>query len=116
HKVRQVLLDMTSRQRRDDLRRCSAPLDAHDPDALGTFDRADTTHDPERLSALTELHDEIEKLPADQRMVFELHYYSGCSQVENAQILELSRKQVSRLWLAATGHLARWLEGFDGPT
>ncbi len=116
HKVRQVLLDMAGRQRRDDQRRCAAPLDANDSAALVFFDLADTTYDPARLTALTELHDEIEKLPADERMVFDLHYYGDFSQVEIARMLELSPKQVSRLWLAATGRLAKWLDGFDGPT
>jgi DNA-directed RNA polymerase specialized sigma24 family protein len=42
HKVRQVLLDMASRQRRDDLRRCRGPLDADDSAALAAFDPPDT--------------------------------------------------------------------------
>jgi RNA polymerase sigma factor (sigma-70 family) len=107
HKVRQVLLDMASRQRRDDLRRCAGDLDGNEP--------PDTTNDPERLAALTELHDQIEKLPAEGRTVFDLHYYGGFSQVEIAHMLELSPKQVSRLWLAATGRLAQWLDGFEPP-
>ena len=112
HKVRQVLLDMASRQRRDDRHRCAGPLDGDDSAALAFFDPADTTHDPARLAALTELHDEIEKLPDDQRTVFDLHYYGDFSQVEIAQMLDLNRKHVSRLWLAATGRLAKWLDGF----
>jgi RNA polymerase sigma factor (sigma-70 family) len=116
HKVRQVLLDMASRQRRDDLRRCRGPLDADDSAALAAFDPPDTTHDPQRLASLTELHEQIEKLPADQRTVFDLHYYGGFSQIEIAQMLELNPKQVSRLWLTATGRLAKWLDGFDAPT
>jgi RNA polymerase sigma factor (sigma-70 family) len=114
HKVRQVLLDMASRQRRDDLHRRAGPLDANDSAALAACDRADTTHDPARLAALTELHDQIEKLPAEQRTVFDLHYYGGYSQVDIAQMLKLNPKQVSRLWLAATGRLAMCLDGFDG--
>ena len=75
------------------------------------FDQADTTHDPGQLAQLTEFHEQIEKLPEDQRRVFELHYYGDFSQAEIAQMLGVHRKQVSRLWLAATGRLARWLEG-----
>jgi RNA polymerase sigma factor (sigma-70 family) len=116
HKVRQVLLDMAGRQRRDDLHRGEGRVDGDDSAGVAAFDRADTTHDPERLAALTELHDQIEKLPADQRTVFDLHYYGGFSQAEIAQMLELYPKQVSRLWLAATGRLAKWLDGFYPPT
>jgi RNA polymerase sigma factor (sigma-70 family) len=113
HKVRQVLLDMASRQRKDDLRRRTGAPDADDSGGLPAFDKADTTHDPLRLAALTELHGEIEKLPDDQRIVFELHYYGDFSQVEIAQMLKLHKKQVSRLWLAATVRLAQWLDGLD---
>ena len=52
-------------------------------------------------------------MPNDQRMVFELHYYGDFSQAEIAQMLTLHKKQVSRLWLAATGRLAQWLEGLE---
>jgi RNA polymerase sigma factor (sigma-70 family) len=112
-KVRQVLLDMAQGQRRVDVRRRDGPLDAAEPAALASFDQADTTHDPGRLALMTEFHEQIETLPADQRQVFELHYYGDFSQVEIAQMLGLHRKQVSRLWLAATGRLARWLDGAD---
>ncbi len=110
-KVRQVLLDMAQRQRRLDARQGQAPLDGGGSDVLADFDPADTTHDPGRLAVLTEFHEEIEKLPEDQRRVFELHYYGDFSQAEIAQMLGVHRKQVSRLWLAATGRFARWLEG-----
>jgi RNA polymerase sigma factor (sigma-70 family) len=113
HKVRQVLLDMASRQRRDDRHRYAGPRQAVESGAPAAFDRADTTHDPQRLALLTEFHEQIEKLPAEQQRVFELHYYGGFSQAEIAQMLELPRKQISRLWLASTGRLARWLDGFD---
>jgi RNA polymerase sigma factor (sigma-70 family) len=116
HKVRQVLLDMASRQRRDDMHRCAGPLDADEPHALAAFDQADSTHDPSRLAALTELHDQIEKLPVNERIIFDLHYYGGFPQVEISQMLGLNRKHVSRLWLAATGRLAKWLDEFDSST
>jgi RNA polymerase sigma factor (sigma-70 family) len=115
-KVRQVLLDMASRQRRDDARRCAQPAEADDSDAVAAGDWLDTTHDPERLAALTELHNQIQGLPPDERTVFELHYYGDFSQVEISQMLDLNRKQVSRLWLAATGRLAKWLDEFGAPS
>jgi RNA polymerase sigma factor (sigma-70 family) len=114
-KVRQVLLDMARGQRRRDAHRQDGPLDAGEPEALAAFDQADTTYDPTRLARLTEFHHQIAQLPADQRTVFELHYYGDFSQAEVAQMLGLHRKQVSRLWLAATGRLAQWLEEFTAP-
>jgi RNA polymerase sigma factor (sigma-70 family) len=114
-KVRQVLLDMAKGQRRVDAHRRDGPLDAAESEALAAFDQADTTHDPGRLALLTEFHEQIGRLPEEQRMVFDLHYYGGFSQTEIAQMLEMHRKQVSRLWLAATGRLARWLDESDAP-
>ncbi len=114
-KVRHVLLDMAQGQRRIDARRREGPLDAADSEALAAIDRADTTHDPGRLALLTEFHEQVGKLPDEQRIVFDLHYYGGFSQAEIAQMLEVHRKQVSRLWLAATGRLAHWLDGSNAP-
>lgn len=115
-KVRQVLLDMARRQRQGDARRGQRPVDADEPDGPAELDLADTTHDPGRLAVLTEFHEQIEKLPEDQRRIFELHYYGGFTQAEIAQMLGLHRKQVSRLWLTATGRLARWLDGLAAPS
>jgi RNA polymerase sigma-70 factor (ECF subfamily) len=115
-KVRQVLLDMAQRQRRADARRGGPPAAGGDSDAATDLDPSDTTYEPGRLAVLTEFHEQIEKLPEDQRRVFEMHYYGDFSQVEIAQILGLHRKQVSRLWLSATGRLARWLEDVAAPS
>jgi DNA-directed RNA polymerase specialized sigma24 family protein len=73
----------------------------------------DDTHEPSRLAVWTEFHGEVEKLPWEERLVFDLHYLGEFSQAEVAQLLSLHPKRVSRLWLAATGRLARWLDGFE---
>jgi RNA polymerase sigma factor (sigma-70 family) len=113
-KVRQVLLDMAQRQRRVDAR-LNEPRGAEETDSPVDLDQPDTTHDPGQLALFTEFHEQVETLPEDQRRIFEMHYYGGFSQAEIAQILGLHRKQVSRLWLAATGRLALWLEEFAAP-
>jgi RNA polymerase sigma-70 factor (ECF subfamily) len=115
HKVRQVLLDIAKRQRREDAHRYRPPVETGDSNALPAFDRADTSNEPGRLAVLTEFHQQVEKLPDDQRTVFELRYYAGFSQVEIAQIRGMPPKQVSRLWLAATRRLAQWLKDFAQP-
>jgi RNA polymerase sigma factor (sigma-70 family) len=115
-KVRQVLLDMAQRQRRTDARRGRGMRGPGDSDGPADLDPSDTTYDPGQLAVLTEFHEQIEKLPEDQRRIFEMHYYGGFSQAEIAQVLGIHRKQVSRLWLAATGRLAQWLEGLGAPS
>jgi RNA polymerase sigma factor (sigma-70 family) len=111
-KVRHVLLDIAKRQQRDDARQHQAP--PHDSgDHSKAVDPSDTSNDPARLAVYTEFHQRVGTLPSDERTVFELLYYGGYSQAEIARILGLPPKKVSRLWLAATGRLARWLKGFS---
>jgi RNA polymerase sigma factor (sigma-70 family) len=113
-KVRHALLLIARRQRRHDAPRLNGPLDANEPNALDAFDRGDSTDEPGRLAILSELHGQVELLPDPEKLVFGLHYYLGLTQVEAAEIMGLSSKQVSRLWLQATRRLAKWLKDADG--
>jgi RNA polymerase sigma factor (sigma-70 family) len=113
-KVRLALLQIAKRQRRHDVRRLDGPLDADEPEALEAFDCPDTTNDPRRLAILSEFHRQVEKLPDDEKRVFEFHYYLGCTQAETALLMELHPRQVSRLWIEATRRLAEWLKNADG--
>ncbi len=74
---------------------------------------ADESLDPGRLALLTEFHRQVENLPNDQRVVFDLHYYTDLPQVEIARLLGLHPRKVSYLWVAATERLAEWLDGLD---
>jgi RNA polymerase sigma-70 factor (ECF subfamily) len=116
HKVRQVLLDMARTQSKADKRqaRALAKADSSGSDGQPVLDPGDDTNEPSRLAIWTEFHEEVEKLPENQRLVFDLHYVGEFSQLEVAQLLNLHPKKVSRLWLSATGHLAQWLDGFQG--
>jgi RNA polymerase sigma factor (sigma-70 family) len=103
-KVRQVLLDMASRERRRRGREAVAAGDDSLPD-----EPADQTHDPARLALWTELHRRVAALPEPERAVFEMHYYLGLPQAEVAQALGLHPRKVSYLWVAATEKLAAGL-------
>ncbi len=111
--VRRILIDLARQQRRDDARRRDVPFEMGESGTPKEFDVADTTHDPVRLALLTELHQQIQILPIDERSVFEIRYYGGYSQAEIAEILRLHPRTVSRLWHAATSRLAAWLGGFE---
>ena len=111
HKVRQVLLDMAGHQKRRDERLRDADARVREGPARG--DPADESLEPGRLALLTEFHRQVENLPADQRTVFDLHYYTDLPQVEIARLLGMHPRKVSYLWIAATERLAEWLEGLD---
>lgn len=89
HKVRQVLLDLVGKARRP---------------AAGVPE-GDDSGDPVRLAQWTEFHDRADRLPADERRVFELCYYAGLSQREAADLLGEHPRKVSRLWVTATERL-----------
>ena len=112
-KVRHVLLDMARTQTRHEQRRAQGP---HEPSGSGRgteLELEDDSHEPSRLAIWTEFHREVEKLPRDERLVFDLHYLGEFTQAEVAQLLSFHPKRVSRLWLLATGRLAQWLDGFQ---
>jgi RNA polymerase sigma factor (sigma-70 family) len=111
HKVRQVLLDMAGRQKRDDVRQRDGLL--HAAEAPARVEPCDTTFEPGRLALLTEFHRQVENLPHDERTVFDLHYYTDLPQAEIARVLGLHPRKVSYLWVAATERLAQWLDGLD---
>jgi RNA polymerase sigma factor (sigma-70 family) len=111
HRVRQVLLEMARSQTRRDGRFAQMPQDEGESAAAPPSGAEDTTQDPAALVFWTDVHREVEGLPPDQRMVFDLHYFAEIPQAEIARLLDLRPKQVSRLWLSATLHLAERLEG-----
>jgi RNA polymerase sigma factor (sigma-70 family) len=114
HKVRQVLLDLAMRQTRDQARWRQELPSAEGSSAGASLFGGDTTHDPARLAFWTEFHQEVARLPDHERIVFDFHYFAEFPQADIAKLLNLHPKQVSRLWLAATGRLAEWLDGVEG--
>lgn len=113
HKVRHVLLDLARRKTREDAR-VRRPIGVgDDSNSPSRFEPGDATDDPAQLAFWTEFHREVASLPDPERAVFDFHYYAEFSQAEIALLLNLHPKQVSRLWLSATGRLGRWLKGLE---
>jgi RNA polymerase sigma factor (sigma-70 family) len=71
----------------------------------------DTTHDPDRLSAWTKFHREVEELPALEREAFDLLFYQELSQAEAAAVLAVSVRTIKRRWQAARLRLVQNLGG-----
>jgi len=113
HKIRQVLLDMAERQRKQDGREVHRTFGEssgdHTAPAAGQY-----THDPKRLALWTEFHAKVATLTDDERAVFDMHYYLELPQAEIARLLGLPPRQVSRRWIAATDKLAEGLADAPG--
>lgn len=104
HKIRQVLLDMADRQRRQLSREgMGIGLEAGSGQV---GEPGQQTLDPARLAQWTEFHEQVAELRDDERAVFEMHYYLDVPQAEIAKLLDLSPRKVSRLWIGATEKLA----------
>ncbi len=92
--IRRRLLDLNRRHRQPH----------RDPLPLG---RGEGVVDPvagdaeAELDLWAELHEAVETLPADQREVFCLRFYHGWSLPQLAELLQVSTRTVTRLWLRA---------------
>jgi len=72
----------------------------------------DLSHEPCSLAQWSELHQQIESLPDEEREVVGLLFYQGLSQADAAEILNVSVRTVQRRWHAALCKLHRvWSEG-----
>lgn len=105
HKIRQVLLDMATKQRRIDRRETFLSRgDSHDGGDRSGLGSQTVPH--ARLAQWTEFHNKVGRLEESERTVFEMHYYLGLPQAEIAKTLDLHPRKVSYLWIAATEKLA----------
>jgi RNA polymerase sigma factor (sigma-70 family) len=77
-------------------------------------EKSDTTHEPGRLAAWTEFHEQVEKLPEEERDVFDLLWYQELTQAEAAAVLEVAEITVRRRWLAARRRLGAILRKAQG--
>ena len=68
---------------------------------------------PETLASWAEFHEQVEKLPDDQREVFQLLWYSGTTQREAAELLDISERTVLRRYCRARLQLKDALYGTD---
>lgn len=75
------------------------------------LDQADADDGPSRLAFWTEFHQEIDRLPDEDREVFDLLWYQGLSQAEAGKALGISDRTVKRRWQAARMRLYQSLRG-----
>jgi RNA polymerase sigma-70 factor (ECF subfamily) len=76
---------------------------AHEPLAAG--------EEPGQLEAWAAFHDQVERLPAEDKEVFDLLWYQELSQAEAAALLKVSERTIKRRWASARLRLHKSLQG-----
>lgn len=84
---------------------------ARDSSGPGLEEQPDVRSEPGSLAQWSELHQQIDALPDDEREVVGLLYYQGLTQAEAAQVLDTSVRTVQRRWHAALCKLHRVWNG-----
>src|SRR5204862_2838941 len=64
-------------------------------------EKADLTHNPAALAGWCEFHEQVRKLPDEEREVVDLLFYQGLPQADAAQLLGVNVRTVQRRWQAA---------------
>ncbi len=72
-----------------------------DPSATGADDPPDRTEDADELERWCAFHQEVERLPVEEREVVGLIYYHGWKQTEVAELLDVTVRTVQRHWQKA---------------
>ena len=67
----------------------------------------DETYDPQRLGRWTEFHEYVERLPDEDRALFDLLWYQGLTLGEAAELLCASERTIRRRWKTARVKLYR---------
>lgn len=63
------------------------------------------TAEPQSIEDWTAFHEQVEKLPDEEREVFGLLWYGGLNQSEAAKVLGISLATLKRRWQSARWHL-----------
>jgi RNA polymerase sigma factor (sigma-70 family) len=69
----------------------------------------DTAGTPDELDRWSAFHEEVDRLPADQREVVSLIFYHGLTRAEAAHMLQVSERTVRRQWRSAMALLHQHL-------
>ena len=89
-----------------------APGDTAEGDAMLIHERAaDLQSGPQDLAQWTKFHEMIDRLPDDERAVFDLIWYQGLSQEEAAELLDVNVRTIKRRWREARVQLHEALGG-----
>jgi RNA polymerase sigma-70 factor (ECF subfamily) len=110
--IRRELLDLARRcgaaKRRGDV-----PLAASD--STQGFDPPASAEDADELERWQRFHEEVEKLPVEEREVVSLRFYHGWSEAQIAELFGVTERTVRRRWAAGCARLADALGELPAP-
>jgi len=112
--MRRELLDLARhycRPNRPGMHQVSQLQEGEGAPALEVPDRGD---DPAELDRWCHFHEEVEKLPAEEREVVSLIFYHGWQQADVAELLQTTERTVRRRWSAAMVKLHSVLRPEEG--
>ena len=89
----------------------NAGRDSQSTGQIPRYEKAQDTAGPATLLHWTEFHQHAEKLPDEEREVFDLVYYQELSQADVAELLDLSVRTVKRRWRSAKLILHEVMDG-----
>lgn len=75
------------------------------------YEKADVSHDPGVLAGWHEFHNQVHKLPPEEREVVDLLFYQDLPQADAAALLNVSVRTVQRRWQSALLKLHQILKG-----
>jgi RNA polymerase sigma-70 factor (ECF subfamily) len=98
-KIRRVLIGLIRKhQRRDRLAHIVPLTPPGDDDSAGAEGPPDGSGDPARVVEWAEFHQAVERLPEDEREVFELLWYHELTQEEAGAVIGVNVRTVKRRW------------------
>ncbi len=111
-----ALVDLYRKYTRNDVPKIAQPEGPNPDGPTPTEVKPDMSdsNDPATLLMWGEIHEKIQKLPEDEKEVFELLWYQGLPQRDAARILDISVNALEWLWLKARRRLAGWLQDRNG--
>jgi RNA polymerase sigma-70 factor (ECF subfamily) len=80
-------------------------------DSASDEEPASPSTGPDQLAAWAEFHEKVERLPDEEREVFDLLWYQELSQAEAASLLGVSERTIKRRWQSARLNLHQALDG-----
>ena len=84
---------------------------AAESDERPRYEAVDETYEPASIAGWGEFHEQVEKLPDEQREVFSLRWYQGLTFVEIGEALGIADRTAKRRWRVACVSLHQAMDG-----